>query len=60
MRTRPPAQPLPLLGMQTKKKSSPTPMSALMAIKPVGYSLICPKQGCAAGQGVAFDLSVLN
>lgn len=40
MRTRPPAQPLPLLGMQTKKKSSPTPMSALMAIKPVGYSLI--------------------
>ena len=35
-------------------------MSALMAIKPEGYSLICPKQGCAAGQGVVVYLSVLN
>ena len=35
-------------------------MSALMAIKPEGYSFICPKQGCAAGQGVGFHLSVLN
>ena len=25
-----------------------------------GYSLICPMQGCAAGQGMLFDLSVLK
>ena len=24
------------------------------------YSLIWPKQGCAAGKGMVFDLSVLN
>ena len=60
MRTRTPAQPLPLLGMQTKEKSPPTLMSAAHGYKARGYSLICPKQGCATGQGMVFYLYVLN
>ena len=52
MRTRTPAQ--------TKEKSPPTLMSAAYGYKARGYSLTCPKQGCATGQGMVFYLYVLN
>lgn len=58
MRTRTLAQPLPMLGMQTLQIKIPThPNECTHGYKARGYSLICPKQGYAAGQGRVYSFA---